>query len=183
MYQVSSKGRVRSLTRTLADGRTFKGKTLKTHPGTTGYPEITLPGHDRRRVHRLMAEAFLDNPFQKPFVLHSNGVRDDNRIENLRWGTNSENLYDAVKHGTYRSNNREKSRCKHGHEFTSENTYTPPGTNYRYCRQCIYDRSHRGLETDDPRHGTGAGYSSGCRCPECKAARASQAKERYWKGE
>ena len=55
-----------------------------------GYKQIHLNGKSLR-VHRLVAEAFIPNPENKPCVDHKNNIRDDNRIDNLRWATIKEN--------------------------------------------------------------------------------------------
>lgn len=48
-----------------------------------------------RKVHRLVAEGYLPNPESKENVYHINGMRDDNRVENLAWGTPSESSKNA----------------------------------------------------------------------------------------
>ena len=54
------------------------------------------------RVHRLVAETFIENPDGRPFVNHINNVRHDNRVENLEWCSQAENLAHADKQGRMR---------------------------------------------------------------------------------
>ena len=98
-YQISNIGRVRSLDRIIKyrDGRVnhTKGRIIKPFINTTGYKTVLLIKERSKKhklIHRLIAEMFIPNPYNKPCIDHINRVRTDNRIQNLRWVTHKENM-------------------------------------------------------------------------------------------
>lgn len=142
-YEVSNLGNVRSKTRTLGDGRTFKGKSLKPWINQ-GRERLTLPNKTKVKVHRLVCEAFHGPaPEDKPFALHKNGDSLDNRADNLYWGDFVDNVADALRHGTHARTQSLKTHCPSDHPYDEENTYTPPGTTYRQCRICRREATKR----------------------------------------
>lgn len=97
-FEVSNLGNFRSKDRIIKyknNGlRKYPSKALKIEQMADGYCRIVLMKDSIKRrymCHRLVAEAFIENQENKPFVNHMNGIRNDNRAENLEWCTQSEN--------------------------------------------------------------------------------------------
>jgi len=140
-YEVSSVGRVKSLARIAvapnASGyRNIPERILSLTPAGKGHRAVNLALEGvitRTLVHRMVAEAFIPNPDGLPFVRHLNDVPNDNRVENLAWGTPSDNGYDAVRNG--KNKNATKTHCPKGHEYNAENTYYNDN-GWRSCRTC-----------------------------------------------
>ena len=107
-YQVSDQGRVRSLDALIlcsgpVKGAYYsfkKGRTLRPGPSNFGHLSVVLGRNNTQFVHKLVLLAFVGPAPHKNECRHLNSVPTDNRLENLRWGTRSENNNDAVKHGT-----------------------------------------------------------------------------------
>jgi len=110
-YEVSSLGRVR---RTISGRRTFQGRFLELKPCPhTGYVRLTLyngPGNKMRQTAAsLVCAAFHGARPPGNVVRHKNGIRTDDRSENLQWGTYKENSDDAIAHGTKARGERQGS--------------------------------------------------------------------------
>ncbi len=98
LYEISNLGRVKILPRIRHDknGVAYRvsEKIATQCIDAYGYPVVSMSRNGvtrARKVHRLIAEAFIPNPENKRCVDHINGIRTDNRIENLRWATYHEN--------------------------------------------------------------------------------------------
>ena len=87
-YMVSSIGRIRGI----------HGQILSPVEHRQGYLRVRMGSHSPL-VHRIVAETFLANPDSKRTVNHINGIKYDNRVENLEWATQSENNMHAVNTG------------------------------------------------------------------------------------
>lgn len=121
LYQVSNLGRVKSL-----DYDGSKKERIMSPYNVHGYSRVRL-FNDKKRVstsvHRLVAGAFISNPENKPFVNHIDGNKSNNKIENLEWCNNSENLIHAYRVLKFKaSGGRPKKRVKNldtGRVFSS----------------------------------------------------------------
>ncbi|MCV0420083.1 MAG: NUMOD4 motif-containing HNH endonuclease [Microbacterium sp.] len=105
-YEVSSAGRVRGKNRETTqlsrggeeykrnvNGQIIKPWVLK----NTGYLQVMLGGRKKQSVHRMVSSAFCDGEKPGVCVNHKNGIRSDNRMENLEWVTWSENCAHAYR--------------------------------------------------------------------------------------
>lgn len=95
IYQVSTKGRVRSFWKK-------EPHILKQTLTTTGYKKVELYKDKKRKtykVHRLVALAFILNSENKPNINHKDGNPLNNTVENLEWCTQKENVEHAIKTG------------------------------------------------------------------------------------
>ena len=119
LYEVSNLGRVKRLSKTVhmkcvdkregrrsqgeyTQSRVFPDKILKGTLSDKGYLTVGLTKDGKQknfRIHRLVAIAFIPNPHNKQEVNHKNGIKDDNRVDNLEWSTGDENIKHAIENG------------------------------------------------------------------------------------
>lgn len=127
LYRVSDQGRILSL---------HTNKILKGIVSADGYLAVGLAREGkqkRERIHRLVLTAFVGPCPAGHESRHLDNVITNNALANLAWGTRSENMMDIVRAGRHR--NAQKTHCKHGHEYTDDNTYRYPDGR-RSCLTC-----------------------------------------------
>lgn len=93
------------------DGRFFgaSGRELKGYV-RHGYV-VVQAGPRQEKLHRLVAEAFIENPSMKPEINHIDGNKINNRADNLEWASHTENMRHAVQTGLHRLPHGEKARA------------------------------------------------------------------------
>ena len=98
-YRVSNLGRVKKFYK---DKRSKRELILKLFMSTTGYYKVSPSKNGiskNFKLHRLIAMAFIPNPENKKTINHKNGIKTDNRIENLEWATHGDNHRHAYRTG------------------------------------------------------------------------------------
>jgi hypothetical protein len=121
-YQVSNLGNVKSIDRytKAKDNEIIHRKEflLKGFINKKGYRQVTLYDINKKpktmRVHRLVAEAFIQNKNNLPQVNHINGNKLDNRVENLEWCNDIDNKHHAINNGLVDLELRKENMSKLG---------------------------------------------------------------------
>lgn len=121
LYEVSDNGDIRSKDREIktkikhVDSRLIKGKILKQATKRNGYKTVDLCKNGKvttTLVHRIVAEAFVENPDGKYFVNHIDSNRTNNCVKNLEWVTSSENRKHGICSGNVVFRQTKSVRCK-----------------------------------------------------------------------
>lgn len=143
LYQVSNLGNVkRFFTKTV-----YKEKLIGKSIDKDGYLKRVLSKGGKGynfTEHRLVALAFIENPLNKKTINHKNGIKTDNRVENLEWCTNQENIRHAVETGLKDHKGIKHHKCKLTEEQVLEirkigfsQTRTALSKKYGVCRNNI----------------------------------------------
>lgn len=95
-YEISNHGGIKSIDRITPQGNFISGRDMKLNKRGS-YLGIGLRNRGNKLfyVHRLVAKVFIPNPENKPQVNHINGIKRDNRVQNLEWVTAKENTNHA----------------------------------------------------------------------------------------
>lgn len=134
-YEVSDRGRVRSLQHRWGPRKTPLVLKVQRHP--SGHLIVGLSDRTAKRtekVHHLVLEAFTGQCPPGMEGCHGDGNPENNVAGNLRWDTRAANLRDAVRHGTHWMT--AKTHCPKGHPYDEENTYMRPRGG-RDCKTCM----------------------------------------------
>lgn len=118
-YKVSNMGRVKSLKRINSYGRTVNEKILTNTLNNTGYLRVKISKNNVQKnisVHRLVAQAFIQNPYNLPMINHKDENKLNNMVENLEWCDNKYNSNYGTKPRKIGNNHKKKIA-----QYTKEN--------------------------------------------------------------
>lgn len=101
-YEVSNKGRVRSLERITSQGQKMKGRVRKQSCTASGHLVVPLCRDGQKQLaytHRLVLLAFRGKPSDGAECCHCDGDPTNNNLSNLRWDNHKANMQDKIRHG------------------------------------------------------------------------------------
>jgi HNH endonuclease/NUMOD4 motif len=157
-YEVSDTGLVRSLDRSIETRngsrwapevpgtpgiRRLKGRILRPGPKPSGHLHVVLSGRDDRDIHVLVLEAFVGPPLPGQEACHADDDPANNHLDNLSWGTKSDNAFDMIRNGRHFQVN--KTVCKWGHPLVGANVRLD-SRGYRHCKECGRRRGREWLQ-------------------------------------
>lgn len=142
IYQASPAGEIRSVDRVVeysnGHSQRVRGRVLSQSTDKSGHKRVRLYSSNKgqtRLVHSLVMETFIGPRPEEKEVCHNDGKPDNNRLENLRYDTRSENRLDTVRHGTHHQSKKEK--CVRGHLLVAPNLKgNLAEKSQRGCRAC-----------------------------------------------
>lgn len=172
-YEISNTGLVRSKDREITTGvATFikKGQILIPVDNGKGYKKVVLKSNGkvkRAYIHRLVAQYFIPNPENKPFINHIDNDPSNNSADNLGWCTHQENMDWAKSQGRTKWN---KEACDKLHK-TMEKTYVAViGENIKTGEKLYFEK------LNDVKK---AGFQPSCVCYCCKGKRGIRQHKGY----
>jgi hypothetical protein len=141
-YEITEDGKVYSL---------YYKKHIEGVVSRDGYRTFTLLDVNKKRksvfLHRLLGELFIPNPHNHPNILHWDDNKSNNSLENLRWGTQEENVDDMRRNGNLQIPDNSKS----WRVLSPEGVFLTTGNLSQFCRDNGLDKRllHKTLPSGD----------------------------------
>lgn len=149
LYMISTFGRIKRLEYKTTHNRIHKERIMPYSLTSDSYLKANLNYNGVRkdiRVHQLVAQTFIPNPDNKPFVNHIDGNKLNNHVDNLEWCTAQENIIHSVKNNlqpvalnTYLGKFTEKEREEIKRKFEDGKTKRELAIEYNVSHTCICD--------------------------------------------